>query len=271
MVLEFIKSKYILKKIFGNLQKKKFLEIIKYNQQIKKRINLKVSDYKSCSDIEIEITPAKNIKSKFININKKERIYYHIFFNDNEDEVKKTSLWKMDKEITKIKIIIDYQVESFKGLFNNIRCIESINFKKFKRNNINNMKNMFSKCSSLKEINFSDFDTINVNDMSYMFFNCPLIKELDLSNFNTNNVKYMNYMFYGCSSLEKINVSGFNTVNVKYMNGMFLGCSSLKELNISHFNFSNVIDISSMFFKCSDELEKKVKNQVRKIYCKAFV
>ena len=78
-------------------------------------------------------------------------------------------------------------------------------------------------------------------------------------------------MFYGCSSLEKINVSGFNTENVKYMNGMFLGCSSLKELNISHFNFSNVIDISSMFFKCSDELEKKVKNQVRKIYCKAFV
>ena len=42
---------------------------------------------------------------------------------------------KKDK-ITKIKIIIDYQVKSFKELFSGCKCIESITFKKFYRNNI---------------------------------------------------------------------------------------------------------------------------------------
>ena len=42
-----------------------------------------------------------------------------------------------------IKIIIDYQIKSFELLFYECKCIESINFKKFYRNNINNMENMF--------------------------------------------------------------------------------------------------------------------------------
>ena len=38
-----------------------------------------------------------------------------------------------------IKIIINYQVKSFENLFRDCNCIESINFKKFYKNNINNM------------------------------------------------------------------------------------------------------------------------------------
>jgi len=52
--------------------------------------------------------------------------------------------------IYKINIIIDYQNESLSNLFDNCRCIESINFKKFYRNNITNMSYMFCGCSSLK-------------------------------------------------------------------------------------------------------------------------
>ena len=44
-----------------------------------------------------------------------------------------------------IKIIIDCHVESFKELFYDCECIESINFNKFYRNNINNMSGMFSE------------------------------------------------------------------------------------------------------------------------------
>ena len=44
-----------------------------------------------------------------------------------------TEINKKDKVI-KIKIIIDYQVKSFKKLFYWCICIESINFKKFYRN-----------------------------------------------------------------------------------------------------------------------------------------
>ena len=40
-------------------------------------------------------------------------------------------------------------------------------FKKFYRNNINNMNDMFYGCSSLKEINLSNFNTNNVINMNY--------------------------------------------------------------------------------------------------------
>ena len=87
---------------------------------------------------------------------------------------KKRNYINEDDEIKVIKIKIDYQVKSFENLFSDCKCIESLYFKKFYRNNINNMNGMFSGCSSLKELN--------------------------LNNFNTNNVTHMNGMFLGCSN-----------------------------------------------------------------------
>ena len=88
-----IKSKYILQKIFNNLLEKKSLDIIKYNKNIKDRINISIKDYKEYSEIyssiEIEIKPVKNKYGKFININKENEKYYHIYFNDNKEEIKK--------------------------------------------------------------------------------------------------------------------------------------------------------------------------------------
>ena len=77
-----------------------------------------------------------------------------------------------EDNVTKIKIIIDYQVKSFYGLFKWCKCIESINFKKFYRNNITDMSYMFNECSSLKELNLNNFNTNNVTDMSWMFWGC---------------------------------------------------------------------------------------------------
>ena len=104
----------------------------------------------------------------------------------NKEEIKKTELNKEDK-VSKINIIIDYQIKSFKGLFSYCECIESIKFNKFYRNNITNMSFMFSGCSSLKELNLSYFNTNNVTDMYGMFYNCSSLKELNLSNFNSFN------------------------------------------------------------------------------------
>ena len=59
------------------------------------------------------------------------------------------------KKIKDIKIIIDYQIKSFKELSSNCKYIESINFKKFNSDNIINMSKMFYGCLLLKEINFS--------------------------------------------------------------------------------------------------------------------
>ena len=168
-IIENIKSRYILSKIYDDMTIKKKLEIVKYNKKIQNRLNLSVKDYKECCEIEIEIIPIKDKYGKFINIKKNYKLYYHIYFNDNKEEIKnKYRINKKDK-VAKIKIIIDYQVKSFKELFSWCKCIESINFKKFYRDNIIDMSNMFKECSSLKEVNLNNFNTNNVTNMSHMF------------------------------------------------------------------------------------------------------
>ena len=139
-IIENIKSRYILSKIYNNMTKQKKLEIIKYNKKIQNRLNLDVKDYKEYSEtyssIEIEIIPTKGKYCKFININKNDKLYYHIYLNDNKEEIKNKYEIKEEDKVTKIKIIIDYQVKSFKYLFYWCKCIEFINFKKFYRNNV---------------------------------------------------------------------------------------------------------------------------------------
>ena len=151
-ILENIKSRYILSKIYDNMTKKKKLEIVKYNKKVQNRLNLDIKDYKEYSEtyssIEIEIMPAKGKYGEFIKIKKNDKLYYHIYFNNNIKEIKNNYRIKEEDgvtkheyyieendKVTKIKIIIDYQVKSFKELFYDCECIESINFKKFYRNN----------------------------------------------------------------------------------------------------------------------------------------
>ena len=250
-----IKSDYILQNVFNNLEKIKTFYIVKYNNNIKKRINININNYKDyCekySSIEIEIKLFKDKYGEFVNIKEEEEEkYYHIYFNNNKEEMKRNYINK-DEEIKIINIKIDYQIISFTYLFNNCKCIESIYFKKFYRNNINSMKDMFSGCTSLKELNLSNFNTNNVIYMSYMFYGCSSLKEINLSNFNTNNVTNMYAMFYGCSSLKELNLNNFNTNNVIDMDYMFARCSSLIELNLNNFNINNVTSMSWMFSRCS--------------------
>ena len=90
--------------------------------------------------------------------------------------------------MTKIKIIIDYQVKSFKKLLCKCECIESIKFKKFYRNNVTDMSFMFNECSSLKELNLSNFNTNNVNNISRMFCGCSNDLKMKIISEN-NNIK----------------------------------------------------------------------------------
>ena len=214
------------------------------NKRIQNRLNLDVKDYKEYCEIEIEIIPIKDEYGQFININNKDKLYYHIYFNNSKKEIKNKYIIKEKHKVTKIKIIIDYQVKSFYKLFYWCTCIESINFKKFYRNNITYMSFMFRGCSSLKELNLNNFKTNNVTDMSFMFSGCSSLKELNLNNFNTNNVTDMSYMFYECSSLL--------------------------ELNLNNFNTNNVTDMGWMLYKCSDNLKMKIKSENKNIKDEAF-
>ena len=100
------------------LQYIKLIEIINYNKKLQNKLNINIEDYKDYyekhSTIEIEII--QDIFGKFINIPKEEEKYFHIYFNDNKEEIKRNYL-KENENIEKIKVIIDYQVKSFKGLF----------------------------------------------------------------------------------------------------------------------------------------------------------
>ena len=256
--LKKVKSQYILKRIFDNIKNKRVLYIIKYNKYIQKKLNLSILFYKEYSEIytpiEIEIIPLENQNSKFINIKETEESYYHIYFNDNQEEIKRNYIGKNDK-VKNIRIIIDYKVLSFQGLFKDCKCIQSINFKKFYRNNIDDMSYMLSGCSSLIKIDFSTFYNNAVKDISFMFSECPLLEEINLSNFKTNNVSKMKGLFSGCSSLRELDLSNFNTYNVIDMSNMFFLCSSLKELNLSNFNTHYLTNVNCMFFGCS-----KLKN-----------
>ena len=123
------------------------------------------------SSIEIELKIVDNTYGEFINIPYEEEEYYHIYFDNSIEEIKRNYIEDNEK-VKKIKIVINHQVKSFKGLFEYCECINSIFFIKFYRNNIVDMSDMFSWCSSLKELNLSNFNTNNVTNMSNMFYEC---------------------------------------------------------------------------------------------------
>ena len=180
-ILGNIKSKYILQKIFNNLEKKKSLYLIKYNKNIKNQMEININDYKEFSEIytpiEIDIKLSYNKTESFIchsNYDENGK-YYHIYFNNNKEEIKRSCVIR-DEKVKIVKLIIDYQVKSFKELFCRCKAITSINFKKFYRKNITDMNSMFSKCSSLKKLNLSNFNTDNVTDMANMFSECESLK-----------------------------------------------------------------------------------------------
>ena len=96
--LKKVNDNSIIRKIFKILSYEKGLEIIRYNKDFQKKLNLKIIDYKrTFSKIEIEIIPAENKFGKFINYTKANEKNFHIFFNDDEKEIKSQDFCKSDK------------------------------------------------------------------------------------------------------------------------------------------------------------------------------
>ena len=101
-----LKSDYFLRKLFDFLKEIKSLNIIKYNKKLQKRLNINIDNYKECSKIEIELKIGDNKYGQFINISDKDREYYHIYFDNSNEEIKSNKL-DYNKEVKMIKIIID--------------------------------------------------------------------------------------------------------------------------------------------------------------------
>ena len=265
----------IIKNILKYAQRFKVLNLIKYNKKLQSKLNTNINEYKHLSEkyssIEIELTPVKNKFGDFIKIsNEKDKSYYHIYFDNNKEEINRYKLRETDNA-KKIKIKIAHQITSFSGLFKYCHCIESINFIKFNRKNITDMSYMFDGCTSLKKISFTNFNTDNVTNMNWMFSKCSSLKEINLSIFNTEKVTNMSGMFADCTSLKSIDLFYFNTINVEDISYMFKGCTSLKELNLSNFITTKVTNMDRMFLKCSKEFKESIKARYLNIKGEAFL
>ena len=279
-MLNGIKSKYIFEYFFDYIDKNRKYKLVKYNKKFQSQLNLSFDDYKKFSKIIIEL----NIKIfygeyiLFINYEQQYKPYYHVYFNDkNEEEKYPTNMYykKLDMikhfirskitnkekeiikgyfyskdKIKKIKIIIDNEVKTLKGLFKGCDCINEIKFIQFNRKNIVDMSEMFYGCSSLSKLDMTNFITDNVTNMSDMFVNCRRIKNLNVSSFHTSKVEDMSYMFSECAFLKKIDLSKFDTSQVVDMSRMFYECYELENLDLSNFDTSKVIDMSKMFAGC---------------------
>ena len=173
-----IKSKYILKRILYNLSEYKLLLLIRKNKTLLNILNKSIYNYEEILKTEIEIIPKKDKYGYFINFYNNAS-YYHIYFNDNKEEIKRNNLSEKDN-VSKIKVIIDYSAKTLFGLFQELDCIEKINFIKFHRKDITNMSNMFNNCIELKELNVSNLKTNKVKDMCNMFYGCSERYEMDV-------------------------------------------------------------------------------------------
>ena len=110
-----------MKKIFDFIKKHKSLDIVRYNKKFQKLLEFNINDYienfRLYSSIIIELKiddKIKKEKDKFINILYEEKDYYHIYFDNSNEEIKR-NYFKEKEKVNKIKILINYQVKSFEN------------------------------------------------------------------------------------------------------------------------------------------------------------
>ena len=248
-----IRSDYIRKFILGFLSHKNRLDIVRYNNVLKKQIGVNLEYYKYYNSIEIEITTVINnfediINLKHCQISDIRFIHFYKNFNDENETIFCGTKEKIENKIT---ILIENGFSDLKKLFKGCDNLKKIKFKRFKLDYFEDMSFMFYNCINLESINFIEFNTSKVKSFKGMFGLCDKLKVLDLSKFDTNNVIDMSCMFYCCCHLISVNLRSFNTENVLSMKCMFSGCFRLTTLDLMNFNTLNVDDMEGMFaFDC---------------------
>ena len=275
-----VKSEFILKKVCGFVFLPRLLNIIKYNKELRKALEVTLDDYKGLTIIAV-FDVEDNEKVEYIIKNKTDHIKNSIYKVEckEEDETKKITVVarysvnefvKIYKKLENDNLFKkncgdkEEDIDSLDGknrkvfitLFSNAKSLKLIGLNIFGEK----LSKLFSSFTKLEELDLSSFNTTNVTNMSFMFSKCSSLKELNLNNFNTNNVTKMNGMFSGCSLLKELNISSFNTNNVNDMSFMFSNCSSLNKLDLSNLNTDNVTDMSNMFSLCSSLKELNLSN-----------
>lgn len=160
---------------------------------------------------------------------------------------------KVSDNITEIVIDIDTSnITNMCQMFDRMRSVNKITFKRFDTSNVEEMDGMFEDCSNLANLDVNTFNTSKVTSMNRMFKRCGRLNYLDLSTFNVNNLKSMDEMFEGCINLAQLNISTWDTPNLLKLNSAFAECSTLKTIDLSSFNMTRVTEINTLFQFCLD-------------------
>ena len=104
-MIDNLKSLHIFKKLVNFVPKIKYLEIFVHSKKLQKKLNISIDTYiKLYNQIEIEIIPDMSKisedgnKNKFINIKEEsEKSFYHIYFNESNEEIKRNYINKNEK------------------------------------------------------------------------------------------------------------------------------------------------------------------------------
>ena len=117
-----IKSEYFLSYLCKHIKNRdKILKMFNYNKITQKKLRISIEDYKEkyfqSKIIIIPGNPHENIRENvFIRIRRNCYNNYHIYFDNNSNEIKRNYI-EPDEKIDKITIYIDYKIKSFKALF----------------------------------------------------------------------------------------------------------------------------------------------------------
>ena len=207
-----IKSKIIFKKIFNRVPEIKFLKIIQHNKKFMSLMDKNINDYKKYSNTVIEIFPLPNHFGKFINI--ENPAYFHIYFNDMNNERITRNIIYYWEEIYKITIVIDYSLKSFEELFKDCELIYEIKFIKCNRKDRIDINKMFYGCKSLKKLDLSKFNATNLTGGINIFNGCDSLKELNFPKLYIKNIIAIGYIFLSYQNLK--NHFLFEVIKDKY-------------------------------------------------------
>ena len=119
-----IKCIYIFRQLIDNLKEVRLLKLIKYNKKLQKKLNLNINNYMEFQKIKIELnTFNAGIKIFFIGMPIFKHSFFHIYFDDDKNEIKK-NYFTTNENVTKITILIDRGIDSLRKLFSDCKCIE---------------------------------------------------------------------------------------------------------------------------------------------------
>ena len=218
-MLENIRSKYILQKIFDYLKNKKKLKLIKCNKKILDDLNISKDDFQKY----------KTLKE----FNKK----YSTFIDDIDTKKLHLQNIKLDNEGLECLIKLKFKnLEILKLINDNIpvnNISENIYFNNLKELYLRNMN--LTNIEFLEKIKFQSLEVLDLTNNRIVDIKVLKdekfkgLKKLLLENNNVGlNVKELENVKF--DKLEILNLSGNRIPNIKFEN---LDCEELKELDLS--------------------------------------